>query len=45
MKGVLVIAHTGGDGAMREGRDHWYDALSAEVGADCPCEPLSLIHS
>ncbi|HRE36190.1 MAG TPA: AMP-binding protein, partial [Sphingopyxis terrae] len=27
VKGVLVIAHTGGDVAMREGRDHWYDAL------------------
>ena len=40
VKGVLVIAHTGGDVAMREGRDHWYDALSADVDADCPCEPM-----
>ena len=40
VKGVLVIAHTGGDIAMKEGRDHWYDALSADVGAECPCEPM-----
>jgi acetyl-CoA synthetase len=25
---------------MKEGRDHWYDALSADVGAECPCEPM-----
>src|SRR3546814_212785 len=40
VKAVLVIAHTGGDVAMKEGRDHWYDALSADVGATCPCEPM-----
>ncbi|ALC11024.1 acetate--CoA ligase [Sphingopyxis sp. 113P3] len=40
VKAVLVIAHTGGDVAMTEGRDHWYDALSADVGPDCPCEPM-----
>ena len=40
VKAVLVIAHTGGDIAMTEGRDHWYDALSADVGPDCPCEPM-----
>src|SRR3546814_4797465 len=37
---LLVIAHTGGDVAMQEGRDHWYDALSADVDTDCPCEPM-----
>src|SRR3546814_19585958 len=26
---------------MKEGRDHWYDALSADVDADCPCEPTN----
>src|SRR3546814_11150338 len=36
----LVSAHTGGDVAMQEGRDHWYDALSADVDTDCPCEPM-----
>src|SRR3546814_15494460 len=25
---------------MQEGRDHWYDALSADVDTDCPCEPM-----
>ncbi|MBB5707157.1 acetate--CoA ligase [Sphingopyxis panaciterrulae] len=40
VKAVLVIAHTGGDVAMQEGRDHWYDALSADVDTDCPCEPM-----
>ena len=40
VKAVLVIAHTGGDVAMKEGRDHWYDALSADVDAACPCEPM-----
>src|SRR5690606_17354704 len=41
VKAVLVIAHTGGDIAMTEGRDHWYDALSADVPDECPCEPMS----
>ena len=41
VKAVLVIAHTGGDVSMKEGRDHWYDALSADVPADCPCEPMN----
>ncbi len=41
VKAVLVIAHTGGDVAMKEGRDHWYDALSADVGDTCPCEPMN----
>ncbi|WP_033074017.1 acetate--CoA ligase [Sphingopyxis sp. MWB1] len=41
VKAVLVIAHTGGDIVMKEGRDHWYDALSADVGGECPCEPMN----
>src|SRR3546814_4194276 len=45
VKAVLVIAHTGGDVAMQEGRDHWYDALSADVDTDCPCEPRSEEHT
>src|SRR3546814_6152699 len=39
-RAVLVSAHTGGDIAMKEGRDHWYDALSADAGDECPCEPM-----
>ncbi|MCB2050595.1 MAG: acetate--CoA ligase, partial [Novosphingobium sp.] len=41
VKGVLVVRHTGGDVAMKQGRDHWYDELSADVAADCPCEPMN----
>jgi len=37
---VLVIRHTGADVAMKPGRDFWYDELSADVGSDCPCEPM-----
>src|SRR3546814_16784539 len=39
VKGVLVTAHTGGDVAMKEGRDHWDEAPTAEDGATGPCEP------
>ncbi|WP_369025986.1 acetate--CoA ligase [Qipengyuania sp. RANM35] len=40
-KAVLIVRHTGGDVAMTEGRDHWYHELSADVGEDCPCEPMN----
>ncbi len=40
VKAVLVISHTGGDVEMTEGRDYWYDAMSADVGQDCLCEPM-----
>jgi len=39
-KAVLVLRHTGGQVAMTDGRDHWYHELSADVAADCPCEPM-----
>ncbi len=39
-KGVLVVRHTGGAVTMRAGRDHWYHDLSADVGTECPCEPM-----
>ena len=38
---VLVVRHTGGSVRMTEGRDHWYHELSANVGKDCPCEPMA----
>ncbi len=38
---VLVINHTGSDIAMQEGRDHWYHEITADVPADCPCEPMN----
>lgn len=39
--GVLVVNHTGSDIAMQEGRDHWYHEITADVPADCPCEPVN----
>ena len=40
VKAVLVLRHSGGEVAMTAGRDHWYHELSADVAADCPCEPM-----
>lgn len=40
VKAVLTIRHTGGNVAMTEGRDHWYHEFSADVGEECPCEPM-----
>ncbi len=37
---VLVVRHTGGDVAMKDGRDFWYDELAKTVDADCP--PLEM---
>jgi acetyl-CoA synthetase len=33
---VVVIKRTGGQCAMHEGRDFWYDDLAAKVSDDCP---------
>ncbi len=41
VKSVLVVRHTGGDVAMTAGRDHYYDAFSVGVSAECPCEPMA----
>jgi acetyl-CoA synthetase len=40
MAGVIVVRHLGLEIPMKEGRDHWYDALAAAVPDDCPCEPM-----
>jgi acetyl-CoA synthetase len=40
---VLVVERTGGDVAMKEGRDHAYGALMAHASADCPPEPMKAI--
>ncbi len=40
-KAVLVIRHTGGEVAMKDGRDYWYHQLSADVSDGCPCEPMN----
>jgi acetyl-CoA synthetase len=39
--GVIVVRHLGNAIAMREGRDHDYDALGATVPDECPCEPMN----
>ncbi|EAQ29073.1 probable acetyl-coenzyme a synthetase protein [Erythrobacter sp. NAP1] len=36
--GVLVVAHTGADVAMTEGRDHWFSDLASDT--DVPCEVM-----
>jgi acetyl-CoA synthetase len=41
VKSVLVIRHTGGAVAMTQGRDHYYNEYSADVGPDCPCEVMN----
>ena len=38
VEAVLVIRHTGEAIAMHKGRDHYHD--DAEVGTECPCEPM-----
>ncbi|MCV0384154.1 MAG: acetate--CoA ligase [Erythrobacter sp.] len=40
VKGVLVFRHTGGEVAMREGRDHWYHEFAVDLSEECPCEPM-----
>ena len=41
VKTVLVIGHTGGDVAMKEGRDVWYHDALAGVTSSCPPEPMN----
>jgi acetyl-CoA synthetase len=37
---VLVVRRTGGDVAMRPGRDLWLDDLAAAAAPDCPAEAM-----
>ncbi len=37
---VVVVRRTGGKVEWREGRDLWYDEAIAQVGDDCPPEPM-----
>ncbi len=39
LDGVLVIRHTGGEIAMKEGQDHWFHDLASD--AACPCEVMA----
>lgn len=38
---VVVVRRTGGDIAMREGRDIWYHEAAANVSDDCPAEEMA----
>jgi len=40
VKSVIVIRHTGGDVAMKEGRDVWYAEEAAKVPAECTPEEM-----
>jgi acetyl-CoA synthetase len=38
---IIVVRRTGAAVAMKSGRDFYYDEISKEVTADCPCEPMN----
>jgi len=38
---VIVVRATGGDIAMQDGRDVWYDEVMVQASADCPAEPMN----
>ena len=40
IRSTVVLGRTGGDVPMRDGRDHRWDELVADVSDDCPCEPM-----
>ncbi|MGH2951173.1 MAG: acetate--CoA ligase, partial [Solirubrobacterales bacterium] len=41
---VIVVRNTGGDVAMTDGRDLFYDEAIESAGPDCPAEPLDAEH-
>jgi acetyl-CoA synthetase len=41
---VIVVAHTGADVPMREGRDIWYGEALAAADPECPAEPFDAEH-
>ena len=41
VKTVIVVRHTGGDIAWRNGRDVWLHEAEKAVTADCPCERMN----
>lgn len=40
VESVIVVRRDGREVTMVEGRDHWYHEALAEVGTDCPAEPM-----
>ncbi|WMT73364.1 acetate--CoA ligase [Bradyrhizobium sp. Ash2021] len=41
VESIIVVRHTGGDVAMKAGRDAYYDEAAKSVSADCPCEEMN----
>ena len=41
VRNVLVVKRTGGDVAMKDGRDIWYHEAMADASADCPPEEMN----
>jgi acetyl-CoA synthetase len=41
VKSVIVVKRTGGNVAMKAGRDHWYHELAATVSSDCKPEEMN----
>ncbi len=41
VKTIVVVRHTGGKVAMKDGRDVYYDEIAKTVSADCPCEEMN----
>ncbi len=41
VKSVIVVRHTGGHVAFKDGRDHWYQDLAAKVSTDCKPEEMN----
>jgi acetyl-CoA synthetase len=40
VEAVLVVRHRGAEVGFTPDRDYFYDELSADLSADCPCEPM-----
>jgi acetyl-CoA synthetase len=44
VRDVIVLKRTGGEVAMREGRDLWWHELDEQASDDCPAVPLDSEH-
>jgi acetyl-CoA synthetase len=41
VKSIIVVKRTGGNVAMKSGRDVFYDDAAKNVSTDCPCEEMN----
>lgn len=41
IESIIVVRHTGGNVAMKAGRDVYYDEAAKSVSTDCPCEEMN----